>query len=198
MDAVLLLIEAYRHLAEKVSPEVSRTARLIQAQKYDLAHQRLRQEIDECLMALAGDHLHNEEKRALPRTILRGEKLPEELADIVIELQQVAYWCLVGWLASKNTLTGTEVAQSLRKGAACRISAAELGSAAGRDADPDSVFRFVGRASVSAGLPLDLFARLDLADMRSRPYLKDVIKIQNLYKELNHGNDTAGSLSDLQ
>ena len=175
MDAVLLLIEAYRYLADKVSPEVSRTAGLIKTEKHELAHQRLRQEIDECLMALAGEHSHEAEKTGIVRSVLREENLPEELADILIELQQVAYWCLVGLMAAGKPVEGGDVVRSLRKGAVCRTSNAELGAAASEDAGLDSVFSFVGRTSMSAGLPLDLFARLDLSEMSSRPYLKDLI-----------------------
>ena len=174
MDTVFSLIKAYSFLAEHVPPAVSRTARIIRTGNNETARKRLSEEIDECLRAFLKEHTHSRDKTKKARSFLHKERLGAEFADVLLELQQVAYWCLVEQLTAGRAVSGSEVVRAIRSGAALGKPNAELAAAARDEPSLNNVFSFIGGVSFVSGLPLDLFARLDLEEMSSRSYLKDL------------------------
>ena len=172
------LVSAYRALS-RVAPELSRTAGLIQAGDPSPALLRMRDEIRELMAVLGGSHSHLAGKIGLARSLLRERGLEERWADLVLEASQVSYWWIVGQLAAGGTLDAAQIASCLAAGAAAARAAtglAEQARAAAESPTAAGVYGLLGGALAECGLPLDLFAELDLAEMATRTYMREALR----------------------
>jgi hypothetical protein len=170
------LVAVYEALARVVPPEQSRTAALIRGGDAAGAVARLRAEIAELQCALAGGHTHADDKAAAARRLLAARGLDASGTDVLLEAHQVSYWWLVAELAHGRRPDASSMHAALAAGEACVGNAGELAAAAANGPTVDTVYRLIGWALGARGLPLDLFAELDLAEMASRPYLREALR----------------------
>jgi hypothetical protein len=139
---------------------------------------RLRDELGELAAVLGGTHSHLTDKSGLARGLLAERGLAVRLADLLLEASQVSYWWLVSELAAGRVPHAGDLQAALRGGAAAGARAVPVGEQARSAAcDPTAarVFGLLGRVMAEAGLPLDFFAELDLAEMATRPYLTEAL-----------------------
>jgi hypothetical protein len=172
------MVSAYQALARSVPPEKSRTAALIRSSDASLPLRRLRGEIGELVAVLGGTHSHLADKSGPARGLLAARGLEAGLADLLLEASQVSYWWLVSELAAGRAPDPVELEAALRAGAGPRGRAtpvAEQARSAASQPTASSVFGLLGRTMAEAGLPIDLFAELDLAEMAARPYLTEAL-----------------------
>ena len=175
MESVEKLIQVYSFLSKLVSEELSDTARLIHSGDLQKITQRLREEIDEAVRAFEGTHSHDEEKTPLVRKLLSRKGIDPAAGEILLELSQVSYWCLLYHLEKGGKPVAEKVCSALKRGANAVDEITEMAVAAARDLDEESVFSLIGRLSKESHLPPDLFAELDLLEMEQKPYLKDIL-----------------------
>jgi hypothetical protein len=171
------LVAAYGVLAREVEPERSGTAALIRTGDPGRALLRLRQEIAELAAVVEGGHAHAADKSAQARRLLAERGLSEAHADLLLEASQVSYWWLVARLASGSQPDPGLLEEAVRAGA-CGSRSRPIGEEAreaSAEASERAVFGLLGRALSDAGLPADLFAELDLAEMARRPYLRGLL-----------------------
>ncbi len=177
MQALQRLVSAYVALARVIPAEQSRTAALIRSGGRQQALARLRAEIAELASALDGSHRHKDEKTAAARRLLGARGFDEARADLLLEAHQVSYWWLVSELAGGGAPDASSIASALADGAASRAAAlGEQAAAAAERPTAVSVYGLIGRALAECGLPLDLFAELDLAEMQRRPYMQEALR----------------------
>ncbi len=178
MAALQRLVSAYQALSRSVPTEKSRTAALIRSSDASLPLARLRDEIGELVAVLGGTHSHLADKSGLARGLLAERGLEVRLADLLLEASQVSYWWIVSELAAGRVPDAGDLEAALRSGAkagARAVSVGEQAHSAASEPIAENVFGLLGRVLSDAGLPLDLFAELDLAEMATRPYLKEAL-----------------------
>jgi len=177
MQAVRRLVRAYEALASAVPSERSHTASLIHAGDSSRALERLSVEIRELEAVLSGDHSHPNDKSGLARSLLEQRGLAPSSADLLLEASQVSYWWIVSELAGGRTLDAGALEEALRAGAASRgLAFGKLARSAAASPTAASVYGLLGRVLADRGLPLELFAVLDLAEMATQPYLREALR----------------------
>jgi len=174
MEPVAKLVRVYTHLSENVPSELSSTARLIRSGDRRKALGRLREEIREAVRASEGSHVHDLEAKPLLRRFLEREAIDPADAAVLLEASQVSYWYLAMRLGSARggSPRSEAILAALEAGARSPRSVRQWAEAARRRPSERTVYGFIGRLMSEAHLPLDLFARLDLAEMMQKPYLK--------------------------
>ena len=177
MQNLQRLVTAYTAHARVVPPAQSRTAALIRGGGSARARERLQAEIAEMAAAFDGSHSHAGDKAAPARRLLGERGLDAARADLLLEASQVSYWALVGELSSGGAVDAASIASALAGGAAAGgPSFGEQAAAAAEGPTVEAVYGLIGRAMAECGLPLDLFAELDLAEMESRPYMQEALR----------------------
>jgi phosphoribosyl-ATP pyrophosphohydrolase len=179
MEPVAKLVRVYIHLSENVSSELSSTARLIRGGDRREILRRLREEIGEAVLAAQGRHVHGLDEKPLLRRFLDGERIAHSHAAVVLEASQVSYWYLVLRLGADRRsrrpggrVHPDAVLAALKAGARSSPGPRTWAAAARIRASVGTVYGLIGRLMSRAGLPLDLFARLDLLEMMQKPYLE--------------------------
>jgi hypothetical protein len=175
-DPLTTLVFLYNHIAHHVPPEVSGTAGMIGRKEIDLAGERLRGEIGEALQASVGVHRHDPAKTKDASALLQEEGLDAELADLLLETEQICYWFFVYELAAGRRLATDAIVAALEHEDCRRVPVQDLAAAAADRPTTSTVFLLLGRLLTDAGLPRRLFVELDLREMRRKPYLEDIVR----------------------
>ena len=185
MESVEKLIQLYVYLSRNVSEKQSRTARLIRTGNWRFAAKRLAEEREEVIQAYHGGHGNPQSKNPDLTELAAEMRLDQRLSDIVLETSQLSYWYLVYHLAKsskdspsenlphKDPLDANVIASALQEGAQSTTAVTEHEQRIRENTTVETVYGFIGRILAEVGLPLDIFAELDLREMMRKPYLED-------------------------
>jgi len=183
MESVGKLIQLYAYLSRNVSDKHSRTARLIRSGDWRYAEKRLLEELDEAIQAFHGGHGNQMEKNPLLVELAAEKGIGHRLSDIILEASQVSYWYQAFHLAKQSLrerrdrpLKARTIVAALKRGARSTASVEEHARQIKGNPTVRTVYGFIGRLLARADLPIDIFAELDLREMRQKPYLADFIQ----------------------
>ena len=176
MESVEKLILSYHYLSNNISAKVSRTAGLIGAGDWRYAGKRLLEEVEEAVQAFLGQHKHLPDKSPVLADLLVERGIDQRLSEIVLETSQLSYWYLVFHLAKQNTLNAQNIVSALENGALSPAGVEEHAQRIEDNTTLEAVYSFIGKLLSSVNLPLDIFAELDIREMKQKPYLEDFIR----------------------